>query len=182
MFFSWWLRGKGSSSGLRELLDERGHRSDSYFADALLTFARPDRILPELYADIRVVELVLHNAVVEGLKAAFGDSDDADWWHRGVPPEIQDAARKRAPANPPVDLSEYLDLPNLRTLALDNWEAMEDLPFGELSKSKWKRGAERFIALRNSVMHPQRMRMPSDADFRLAQSWRQEAVRLKGTL
>ena len=110
----------------------------------------------QAYSLILVLEKKLHAFVIDSLKLEFGDDEAEPWWYSGVPETVRKKATMRHEEEKGKGKKEqYLDLIDLRTIALNNWALFQkSLGFGKSgnkeAKTDW---IHKLNELRKIVMH-----------------------------
>jgi hypothetical protein len=79
------------------------------------------------------MEKKLHKFVIDTLKFEFGDDEVEPWWYTGVAESVRKKATLRHEEEKGKGKKEnYLDLIDLRAIALNNWTLFQDsLAFGK---------------------------------------------------
>jgi DNA sulfur modification protein DndB len=87
----------------------------------------------QAYSLITEMEKKLHKFVIDTLKFEFGDDDVELWWYTGVAESVRKKATlKLEEAKGKGRKENYLDLIDLRAIALNNWTLFQDsLAFGK---------------------------------------------------
>jgi len=110
----------------------------------------------QAYRLILNLERRLHNFLVETLKLEYGDDETEAWWYSGVPEAVRKKATSRMEEEKgKLKKEHYLDLIDLRTIALNNWSLFQDsLALGKSgnkeAKTEWM---QKLNELRKIVMH-----------------------------
>ena len=120
----------------------------------------------EIYANLREIERTLHNDFRRVLAEQFGSSEDG-WWRTCVPEPIRQKCVTRREADQtgcdyhPWEYSMLLDLvavakKQYSTLS-SHLDYLRSMDFG-----KFRSAMGRLNTVRNSVMHPVRLRIPDE--------------------
>ncbi len=123
--------------------------------------------LGDMYEDLRIIEIHLHNFIRKTLETKLGTGEDG-WWQQGIPEAVRKTCHNRREED--LERSDpycYTDLIDLRTILDKQWKFIKDALPGEISshKPKFMDGLLRLNRIRRKVMHPVRGGVPSEEDF-----------------
>jgi DNA sulfur modification protein DndB len=110
----------------------------------------------QAYRLILGLERKLHRFILGTLKLEYGDDNTETWWYSGVPEPVRKKATLRLEEEKGKEKKEhYLDLIDLRTIALNNWSLFQDsLALGKSgnkeAKTEW---IHKLNEARKIVMH-----------------------------
>ncbi|HYJ89510.1 MAG TPA: hypothetical protein VEW46_25840 [Pyrinomonadaceae bacterium] len=122
----------------------------------------------DMYEYISELEITLHNLVRKILISAYG-ADEGEWWRRGIAADIREKCASRQELDDEVGVSKYCytDLIDLSKIILKNWPHFQHhvpQPYRK-DRKRFERDLRRLNALRNTVMHPIKLKKWSEDDF-----------------
>lgn len=144
------------------------------------TFER--QAIAEHYLQIRELERYLHQTVRESLESTYGANEDG-WWRKGIKRETREAClsrRERDAEGTRYEPFAYTTLGELKGIIQSGQsKKLEFAFFNGLSgaeRQEFLDNFERLNAIRNSVMHPVRVDVPSDEQFRFIQDLHDQII------
>jgi hypothetical protein len=152
---------------LHVALSKRGHKIPRDLVELYLVTrdARPD-----LYALICEIEVGLHRLVKQTLEAEYGSR----WWREGTPEPTRKncQGRKEEDSSPLDDAYYYTTFIELKSIIDNNWRVFSKaLPKAlAANKSDTLQKLQRINGIRNKVMHPVKVIIEYEDDYRFARS------------
>lgn len=130
--------------------------------------------LGDMYEDIRIIEIQLHQLIRHALEKEFG-FDESGWWRRGIPKEVRmkcQMRREDEDTDPARDPYCYTDLIDLKEILDKRWGILSQYlsPRAIADKKRLLRDLIRLNQIRRLVMHPVRGETPSEDDFEFIHS------------
>jgi len=130
-------------------------------------YSDPLHALGDMYEDIRLIEIELHERIRKELVRRYGDGE-AGWWRQGVPEgvRVKCQERRERDQDDPCQPFRYSDLLDLDAILEGEWSLLKDLfPDYSANRKQLSKDLRRLNRIRNKVMHPVRDLVPGEEDF-----------------
>jgi hypothetical protein len=150
-------------------LARSGHSVDEDDVEVMLRYGDARHALGDIYEDIRLIEVGLHQLVRRALEKEHG-SGELGWWRQGVPSRIRVKCQQRREEDEietPPDPYCYTDLLDLREILKSKWNILSQHLPAQVAKDKNPLLDDliRLNHIRRLVMHPVRGGEPTGDDF-----------------
>jgi hypothetical protein len=143
------------------------------------SYSRYERFaLAEHYLQIRELERELHQSIRNALIEEFGP-DEAGWWRNAVPEQIRESCaqrRERDESGAEHEPFTYTMLIDLKKIVQKQWSAVSERIdyLKRFNQQEFLRSLDRLNLIRNTVMHPVRIRVPEQAEFEFVEALHQK--------